>query len=151
MIGREFFWACSKRSAISKKEGNGEVEFDEEQGYYLPISEDGIIASDIENFVETIIDFIKTELESLKDYIESIRYETVKDGGELPVASGVYCDECCEEYICIDDNLAEVGTCLNYGAYNEISECERCGQFFNDYDDDEVKPCDNCKEQIESQ
>lgn len=130
---------------------NGEVEFDEEQGYYLPISEDGIIVSDIENFVETMIDFINTELESLKDYIESIRYETVKDGGELPVASGVYCDECCEEYICIDDNLAEVGTCLNCGAHNEISECERCGQYFNDYDDEEVKLCDNCKEQIESQ
>lgn len=130
---------------------NGEVEYDDEQGYYMPVSEDGIAESDIDNYVETMIDFINTELESLKDYIESIRYETTKDGGDLPIASGVYCDECCEEYICIDSTLAEVGTCLNCGAHNDISECERCGQYFNDYYDDEIKLCDNCKERLVKQ
>lgn len=130
---------------------NGEAEYDDEQGYYVPTSEDGIAESDIDNYVETMIVFINAELESLKDYIESIRYETIKDGGDLPIASGVYCDECCEEYICIDSNLAEFGTCLNCGTHNNIFECERCGLYFNDYDDDEVILCDNCKSQLEKQ
>lgn len=53
---------------ISISYTNGAVEYDEERGYYIPVSLDGI----------------------------------VKDGADLPVAAGVYCGECYEEYICID-------------------------------------------------
>ncbi|MCC8126732.1 MAG: hypothetical protein LIO92_04970, partial [Clostridiales bacterium] len=124
---------------------NGAVEYNEEQGYYMPTVDDGISKSDIDNYVDTMVEFINTELESLRDYVDSIRYETIKNGGNLPVAPGVYCDECCEEYICIDENLAEIGTCLNCGVHNNIAECERCGQYYIDYDDDEIKLCDSCK------
>ena len=115
----------------------------------MPFTEDEISQNDINNYVETMIDFINIKLESLKDYVDSIRYETVKDGGEFHIAPGVYCDECDEEYICIDENLAEVGTCLNCGAHNEIAVCERCGNYFVDYCDDEIKLCDLCKEHYE--
>lgn len=128
---------------------NGSVTYDDEQGYYMPFAEDEISQNDINNYVETMIDFINIKLESLKDYVDSIRYETVKDGGEFHIAPGVYCDECDEEYICIDENLAEVGTCLNCGAHNEIAVCERCGNYFVDYCDDEIKLCDLCKEHYE--
>ena len=128
---------------------NGSVTYDDEQGYYMPFAEEGISQNDINNYVETMIDFINIKLESLKDYVDSIRYETVKDGGEFPIAPGVYCDECYEEYICINENLAEVGTCLNCGAHNEIAVCERCGNYFVDYCDDEIKLCDLCKEHYE--
>lgn len=128
---------------------NGSVTYDDEQGYYMPFAEDEISQNDINNYVETMIDFINIKLESLKDYVDSIRYETVKDGGEFHIALGVYCDECDEEYICIDEKLAEVGTCLNCGAHNEIAVCERCGNYFVDYCDDEIKLCDLCKEHYE--
>lgn len=141
----------SKCFYVSLSYINGEAVYDDEQGYYIPVSKDGISESDIDNYVETMIAFINTELKSLKDYVESIRYETIKDGSDLPIASGVYCDECCEEYICIDSNLAEIGMCLNCGTHNDISVCARCGQYFNDYYDDEVKLCDNCKERLEKQ
>ena len=129
---------------------NGEVEYDEEQGYYMPLSEDGIAQADIDDYADTMVDFISTNLENLKDYVESIRYRTIKDGGNMPVASGVYCDECGEEYICTDESIAEIGTCLNCGAHNEIAECERCGQYYHDYDD-EIKLCDSCKEHYENE
>lgn len=128
---------------------NGAVTYDDEQGYYMPFSEDGISKSDIDNYVETMINFINTELESLKDYVDSIKYETVKDGRDLPIAFGICCDECCEEYICVDENLAEMGRCLNCGAQNDIAKCERCGQYYIDYDDDMIKICDSCKEYYE--
>lgn len=128
---------------------NGAVTYDDEQGYYMPFSEDGISKSDIDNYVETMINFINTELESLKDYVDSIKYETVKDGRDLPIAFGICCDECYEEYICVDENLAEMGRCLNCGAQNDIAKCERCGQYYIDYDDDMIKICDSCKEYYE--
>lgn len=130
---------------------NGAAEYDDEQGLYMPIADDGIVQADIDNYVDEIVDYISNNIESMKDYVESIRYRIVKDGGYMPVASGVFCDECGEEYICIDDSLAEVGTCLNCGAHHVIAECERCGQYFHDYDEDEIKLCDSCKDYYENE
>lgn len=125
---------------------NGEVEYNNEEGYYMPITNDGISESDLDNYLDEVIDFINVELESPKDYVDSISYERVKDGGSSPIADGVYCDECEADYICIDESIAEVGICLNCGAHYKISECERCGQYFIDYEDAEIKICDQCKE-----
>lgn len=130
---------------------NGATTFNEEDGYYMPLTEDGISEYDVENFLETIVDFINDELVSIKEYIETIRYETVKNGGELPVASGIYCDNCFEEYICIDEDLAEIGTCLNCGAHHHISRCERCGQYYIDYRHEDIKLCDSCKEYYDNE
>lgn len=124
---------------------NGAVEYNDEQGYYMPIANDGILKADLDNYLDKVVDFINVELESLKEYVDSISYERVKDGGTLPIADGVYCDECEAEYICIDEDVAEVGICLNCGAHYKISVCERCGQYFIDYEDTEIKICDQCK------
>lgn len=124
---------------------NGAVEYNDEQGYYMPIANDGILKADLDNYLDKAVNFINVELESLKEYVDSISYERVKDGGTLPIADGVYCDECEEEYICIDEGVAEVGICLNCGAHYKISVCERCGQYFIDYEDTEIKICDQCK------
>ncbi len=125
---------------------NGEVEYNNEEGYYMPVTNDGISESDLDNYLDKVIDFINVELESLKEYVDSISYERVKEGGTSPIADRVYCDECEEEYICIDESLAEVGICLNCGTYYKISECERCGQYFIDYEGAEIKICDQCKQ-----
>lgn len=124
---------------------NGAVEYNDEQGYYMPIANDGILKADLDNYLDKVVDFINVELESLKECVDSISYERVKDGGTLPIADGVYCDECEAEYICIDEDVAEVGICLNCGAHYKISVCERCGQYFIDYEDIEIKICDQCK------
>jgi hypothetical protein len=125
---------------------NGEVEYNNEEGYYMPITNDGISESDLDNYLDEVIDLINVELQSLKDYVDSISYERIKDGGSSPIADGVYCDECEADYICIDESIAEVGICLNCGAHYKISECERCEQYFIDYEDAEIKICDQCKE-----
>lgn len=140
-----------KGFCVSISYTNGAVSYDDEQGYYMPITEDGISESDIDNYIDNIVQYINTKLTSRKDYVESIRYETIKEGGNLPIAAGIYCDECGEEYICTDESLAEVGTCLNCGAHNDIAVCERCGQYFIDHDKDEIKLCDSCKEHYEKE
>lgn len=124
---------------------NGEVEYNNEEGYYMPVTNDGISESDLDNYLDEVINFINVELESLKDYVDSVSYERVKDGGSSPIADGVYCDECEADYICIDESIAEVGICLNCGAHYKISECESCGQYFLDYEEAEIKICDQCK------
>lgn len=124
---------------------NGAAIYDEEQGYYLPSKEDGIWEVDIDNYIKTIVEFINSEIKSLKEYVDSIKDETIKEGKELPIADGVFCYNCDGEYICIDEEIAEIGTCLNCGEHNDIAECERCGKYFIDEDYDVIKLCESCK------
>ena len=65
---------------------------------------------------------------------------------EYADANRSYCDECFEEHICINENLAEEGMYLNCGVHHDIAECERCSQHYIDYENDAIMLCDNCKE-----
>lgn len=130
---------------------NGEVEYNDEQCYYMPITEDGISKYDITKFIEETVDFISNNLENLKEYADGQRYSSAKSGGLSPVAEGLLCDECGEEYICIDEDIASIGICLNCGAQNSISECENCGSFFMDYENVEVKLCELCEAHCEEE
>lgn len=44
-----------------------------------------------------------------------------------------------------------MGICLNCGAQNSIAECERCGNFFIDYGEEEVKICESCETHFEEE
>ena len=35
---------------------------------------------------------------------------------------------------------------MNCGAHHDIAECERCSQYYIDYENDDIMLCDNCKE-----
>ena len=130
---------------------NGEVEYNDDQCYYMPITEDGISKYDINKFLEETVDFISNNLENLKEYADGQRYSSAKSGDLSPVAEDLYCDECGEEYICIDESIAPIGKCLNCGAQNSIAECERCGNFFIDYGEEEVKICESCEAYYEEE
>ena len=122
---------------------NGSVVYNDEQGLFLPLQEDGIPEVDIDNCKEKLVDFISSEIVSLKEYVDSVRDEAVNNGKYLFVAKGLFCKQCYEEYICIDEELAEIGTCLNCGEQNDIAQCEGCGQYV--IDNEEIKLCDSCK------
>lgn len=140
-----------KRFIVEIEYRNGEVEYDDDQCYYMPITEDGISKYDVEKYVEETINFISDNLENLKEYADGLRYSNVKEGGDSPIAEDLYCDECGEEYICVDESIAQIGVCLNCGAQHYISECERCGTFFIDYNDEEVKLCEACEQYYEEE
>lgn len=122
----------------------GVVEFDEFQGTYMPVQMDGISEYDLSRLGKRLIDLINTEFTDYKEIVESSKYSIIKDGGSDPILD-LLCEECGEEWICVDENITDLGKCLNCGEINEVTECERCGRYdFGSPCDDEPFLCDDC-------
>lgn len=122
----------------------GEVEFNEFQGNYMPIQIDGISEHEMSRLGEKIVDIINSEFTDYKEKVESSRYSIIKDGGPDPILD-LPCQECGEEWICVDENITDFGRCLNCGEINEVTECERCGRNdFGSQSEDEPFLCEDC-------
>lgn len=122
----------------------GEVEFNEFQGNYMPIQMDGISEHELSRLGKRLVDIINTEFTDYKEKVESSRYSIIKDGGPDPILD-LPCQECGEEWICVDETITDLGRCLNCGEINEVTECERCGR--NDFgspSEDEPFLCEEC-------
>lgn len=122
---------------------NAEVEMDEESGLYVPVTLDEL--PNVDDAVDALLDFIENEL---IDYREVLSQEDM--------AEAISCSECGEDFICINQEILPVGTCVNCGYVNEIYQCDRCGEWFNaewdgSHDKDGVSFCENCLEQIEAE
>lgn len=122
----------------------GEVEFNEFQGNYMPIQMDGISEHEMSRLGEKIVDIINSEFTDYKEKVESSRYFIIKDGGPDPILD-LPCQECGEEWICVDETITDLGRCLNCGEINEVTECERCGRKdFGSPSEDEPFLCEGC-------
>lgn len=134
---------------------NGEVSFNAYQGNYIPETQDTFYMSDLEELMEELIEFIDLHFENMREKVDSEMYSIIKDGGNHPTAEGIYCFNCDEEYICVDQSYADFGKCLNCGEMNSICLCERCSCYFevddDYYEDDEPRLCDNCLEHYENE
>ena len=122
----------------------GEVEFNEFQGNYMPIQMDGISEHEMSRLGEKIVDIINSEFTDYKEIAESSKYSIIKDGGPDPILD-LPCQECGEEWICVDETITDFGRCLNCGEINEVTECEHCGR--NDFgspSEDESFLCEEC-------
>ncbi|MCD9104344.1 MULTISPECIES: hypothetical protein [Bacillus] len=124
---------------------NGGAEFQSDLGYYLPTSYNEFSQKGFEEFVEHISEFIEDYFPDLKEEMEIEMYIAAKDGGNNPVAD-FSCEECGEEYVCVNDDIGEQGMCLNCGAKHEVSTCERCEVTYNQNIDGEEYLCENCME-----
>ena len=105
----------------------GEVEFNEFQGNYMPVQMDGISEHEMSRLGEKIVDIINSEFTDYKEIAESSKYSIIKDGGSDPILD-LPCQECGEEWICVNETITDLGRCLNCGEINEVTECERCGR-----------------------
>lgn len=122
----------------------GEVEFNEFQGNYMPIQMDGISEHELSRLGKRLVDIINTEFTDYKEKVESSRYSIIKDGGPDPILD-LPCQECGEEWICVDETITDLGRCLNCGEINEVTECERCGRKdFGSPSEDEPFLCEGC-------
>ena len=130
---------------------NGEALYNSEQGYYMPETEDEFGYAALEEAKESIIEYLNSKFENLRDKVDSDMFGIIKDGGTGPLAD-ISCLECGEEYVCVDENYAEYGRCLNCGEMNSIVFCERCGCYFegnvSDYSEGVPQICDNCVENM---
>ena len=123
---------------------NGEAQFDDESGTYMPVTADEMQWPD--DVVDEGASYIDDVLKNLRREVDGNRYYRVKNGEMSPCAE-FPCEECGTGYICIDESLAPIGTCLNCGAKHEIAKCGRCGEYFEGTDDDFF--CENCQERID--
>jgi hypothetical protein len=98
----------------------GEVEFNEFQGNYMPIQMDGISEHEMSRLGEKIVDIINSEFTDYKEIAESSKYSIIKDGGPDPILD-LPCQECGEEWICVDETITDFGRCLNCGEINEVT------------------------------
>lgn len=80
---------------------------------------------------------------NLVETVDVAKYESAKNGGPPPVSDS-NCSECGEQYISIDENICEIGICVNCGHRNDISKCTRCGKLCNPEISGEVTLCDEC-------
>ena len=126
---------------------NGEASYNEYQGNFMPETQDMFNMSDLEELMNELVEFIDTHFKNMREKVDSDMYTIIKDGGNSPVADGVTCYECGEEYICIDEKYGTYGQCLNCGEKNDISVCSRCGCFFEgEPSDDGVDFCESCSD-----
>lgn len=121
---------------------NGAVEYDDDSGLYMPITEDTI--DDMDSTIDAIVDFIDTELPS---YMENADSDDI--------AEVLMCCECGRESICINENKLPVGTCMNCGCVNEVHKCEMCHTWFNSDEEgsviDGIAFCQNCLDKMEDE
>lgn len=134
---------------------NGEVEYDPEQGLYMPRTQDELSAEDIENAKESILEYIN-DITDIKGKAHEACYLAVRDGNSSPIAEGVECEECGECEISVDEEFAPIGTCLNCGCKNNISMCDRCEEWFNTdsdgmYEEYGASLCQNCLDEFEEE
>lgn len=132
---------------------NGDYDYNDDQGYYVPLQEDEFGQFALDSAKNNIVEFIEEHFENLREKIDAMMYRIIKEGDSSPVAD-IPCCECGEEYICVNESIAEFGRCLNCGEMNEICICERCGNYCEDngkFPDDELAICDNCWEDFEEE
>lgn len=128
---------------------NGDLKFDEESSSYMPTTQDDIFAN--EDIVLFVLNFVQENFENLREKVDANKFRIYKDGDSSPVAD-IPCCNCGEHYICVNEEYAPFGTCLNCGEFNEIVECSRCSNYFEGVaDDDGLAFCENCKDYFDKQ
>lgn len=154
-MSSQFTISCNREYIGEIEYVNGAVEYDEEQGYYLPLTEDGISEKDILQLKNRIVDFVNEGLVDLKEAAGRENYAEVTDGGNPVIQENLYCAECGEEWVYLGDSLAAYGTCLHCGYVNEVEECDRCGTMFNAETEGDMNGgwnlCDCCKERYDEE
>ena len=134
---------------------NGEVEYDQDQGLYMPITQDKLSQNDVEMAKEAILAYIN-DITDIKEKAHDACYKAIKNGDIPPIDDCIECEECGENEIVIDDEFAPEGTCLNCGYKNSISQCDRCGNWFNtnlegEFEEGVVSLCQCCIDDIEEE
>ena len=124
---------------------NGEMEFNEDQGTYMPLVQD--VKPDIDNTITEIIDYVNGKFPNLRNKADADMYEVYRHGAPSPVFEDVACDACGELYIAADDRYATRGTCLNCGEKNEIHECIKCGCHYIGHEENML--CDYCEDKLQ--
>lgn len=121
---------------------NASAELDPDTGLYVPVIQDQL--GDITAVVDAVVEFIDDRIVNYKE-----------NAASEDIAEYVFCYECGEDSVCINEDLLPAGTCLNCGYVNQLESCDRCGEWFNSETDgmyeDGVALCQNCLDVMEAE
>ncbi|SDE12087.1 hypothetical protein SAMN04487777_10733 [Priestia aryabhattai B8W22] len=109
---------------------NGGAVFEKNIGYYTPTSHNKFMNRELKILEIEINNSIRILFPNFKDLMDSAKYNAVKYGRDLPTAK-LFCEECGQEYVSIDETILYIGTCANCGHENALEKCEGCGEYFN--------------------
>ncbi len=146
-ISNEQYSECHEISFV-----NGEYSYNFEQTSYMPETLDELNRGAVIQTKQSICDFIEEHFPNLKEEADIRKHLWAMGKEESITENDVFCYECGEEYICIDDEYAQVGTCLNCGAKNKIVYCTycQCSVEAIDVDDSIEEPayCNYCNDKL---
>ena len=132
---------------------NGEYSFNSYQSCYMPETNDELNETEVEEAKSEICNFIEQNFKNLKSEADLYNHLAAMGKTSAITESGVFCCECGEEYVCINEDFAEAGVCLNCGTRNKIIYCANgCGPVEavceDDFDDEKTYFCVYCEEKI---
>lgn len=131
---------------------NGEYSFNDEQANYMPETQDELDVGGIELAKECLCEFIESHFQNLREEADLHNHLEAMGKDTSITEKDVYCCECGEEYLCINDEYAPVGMCLNCGTMNHIIYCTNCSCPVEAVDvddqDDELHYCNYCNEKL---
>ena len=131
---------------------NGAYSFNTEQTSYMPETQDELEEFSVEETTKTICNFIEENLPNLREVADIQNHLDAMGKSSAITERDVYCCECAEEYICVNDEYAPVGTCLNCGAKNHIIYCNYCHCPVEavdiDEEDEEQHYCSACYDKL---
>jgi hypothetical protein len=111
---------------------NGEVEFNEDQGCFMPSIQDDLDVSAFEELETLVHNLVKDKMPEIEDDTASFS-----------------CEECQEFGVNIsNENEYPIGHCFSCGHLNQVGECLRCEAILDDTEDG---ICDSCQEYIDKQ
>ncbi|MFF2157810.1 TraR/DksA C4-type zinc finger protein [Paenibacillus chitinolyticus] len=128
---------------------NGKAIYNDDSGLYEAENDSYMDDSELIHFSKSVIEEVNDLLPNLEQVYQSLKWDEIKDGGEPPVAN-FPCEECGEERVSINEELAEEGRCIACGHKHELTECIRCGCICN-ANDTVGDLCESCAEYIEKQ
>ena len=73
-----------------------------------------------------------------------ILWKAVRQRDRLSLPASILLPECSEAYICIDDSLIEIGTCVNLEYLNDIQGFNRCEKHYNPEIEGDSSSCQEC-------
>lgn len=101
-----------------------------EEGLAIADSDSDYDDSKIEEFVEELFNYIENELNSNIKTLEALKYTSVKEGGDYPVAD-FPCEECGKFGVSITEEFLPIGQCCFCGYENEVRICELCKNVYD--------------------
>lgn len=121
---------------------NGEAHEDPMEGYIVPDCDSFVETDKFQIFMDDIKDYINNDMNPLKGEVETMKYMSIKDGGNSPVAN-FSCWNCNKELVSLNDNLYQYGYCINCGEDNDPKECIKCESIVPS-DEGGLDLCENC-------